>query len=131
VSNFSAFFIRRPVATTLLAAGIALAGVFAFGQLPVSPLPQVDFPTISVSANMAGASPDNMASSVASPLEKHLGQMTQAGHNGESGDANHQRVAIIRGGHAPPSGQASSAALRQNAAAALALERMLIGWFHG
>jgi multidrug efflux pump len=75
MSNFSAFFIRRPVATTLLAAGIALAGALAFGQLPVSPLPQVDFPTISVSANMAGASPDNMASSVASPLEKHLGQI--------------------------------------------------------
>ena len=75
MSNFSAFFIRRPVATTLLAAGIALAGAFAFGQLPVSPLPQVDFPTIGVTANMAGANPDNMASSVASPLEKHLGQI--------------------------------------------------------
>jgi multidrug efflux pump len=75
MSNFSSYFIRRPVATTLLSAGIAIAGIFAFGQLPVAPLPQVDFPTISVSANMAGASPDNMASSVASPLEKHLGQI--------------------------------------------------------
>ncbi len=75
MSNLSAFFIRRPVATTLLAAGIALSGIFAFGQLPVSPLPQVDFPTIGVTAGIPGASPDNMASSVASPLEKHLGQI--------------------------------------------------------
>jgi len=75
MSNFSSHFIRRPVATTLLSAGIAISGVFAFGQLPVAPLPQVDFPTISVSATMAGASPDTMASGVASPLEKHLGQI--------------------------------------------------------
>jgi multidrug efflux pump len=74
-NNISAFFIRRPVATTLLTIGIALAGGFAFNLLPVSPLPQVDFPTISVQATMPGASPDNMASSVASPLEKHLGQI--------------------------------------------------------
>ena len=74
-SNISAFFIRRPVATTLLTIGIALAGGFAFSLLPVSPLPQVDFPTVSVQATMPGASPDTMASSVASPLEKHLGQI--------------------------------------------------------
>ena len=70
MNNISAFFIGRPVATTLLTIGIALSGAFAFGLLPVSPLPQVDFPTISVQATMPGASPDNMASSVASPLEK-------------------------------------------------------------
>ena len=57
----SAPFIRRPVATTLLTIGIALAGAIAYFRLPVSPLPQVDFPTISVSASMAGASPDVMA----------------------------------------------------------------------
>jgi multidrug efflux pump len=74
-NNISAFFINRPVATTLLTIGIALAGGFAFGLLPVSPLPQVDFPTISVQATMPGGSPDTMASSVASPLEKHLGQI--------------------------------------------------------
>ena len=74
-NNISAFFIGRPVATTLLTIGIALAGAFAFNLLPVSPLPQVDFPTISVQATMPGASPDTMASSVASPLEKHLGQI--------------------------------------------------------
>jgi multidrug efflux pump len=74
-NNISGFFIGRPVATTLLTIGIALAGAFAFNLLPVSPLPQVDFPTISVQATMPGASPDTMASSVAGPLEKHLGQI--------------------------------------------------------
>jgi multidrug efflux pump len=73
--NISAPFILRPVATTLLTIGIVLAGAFAYGKLPVSPLPQVDFPTISVRAQMAGASPDTMASSVAAPLERHLGQI--------------------------------------------------------
>jgi multidrug efflux pump len=68
-------FIRRPVATTLLTLGIALAGGIAYFKLPVSPLPQVDFPTISVSAQMAGASPDVMAATVATPLERHLGQI--------------------------------------------------------
>jgi multidrug efflux pump len=68
-------FIRRPVATTLLTLGIALAGGIAYFQLPVAPLPQVDFPTISVNATMAGASPDVMASTVATPLERHLGQI--------------------------------------------------------
>jgi multidrug efflux pump len=73
--NLSEPFIRRPVATTLLTLGIALAGALAYFRLPVSPLPQVDFPTISVSATMAGASPDVMAATVATPLERHLGQI--------------------------------------------------------
>ena len=73
--NISAPFIARPVATTLLTLGIALAGVLAFVKLPVAPLPQVDFPTISVSAQLPGASPDTVATSVASPLERHLGQI--------------------------------------------------------
>jgi len=73
--NFSAPFIARPVATTLLTLGIALAGIFAFFQLPVSPLPQVDFPTIAVNASLPGASPETVATSVASPLERHLGQI--------------------------------------------------------
>jgi multidrug efflux pump subunit AcrB len=60
--NVSAPFIHRPVATTLLTAAIALAGAVAYLQLPVSPLPQVDFPTVSVSANLPGASPETMAS---------------------------------------------------------------------
>jgi multidrug efflux pump len=71
--NPSALFIKRPVATTLLTLGIALAGFFAYSKLPVAPLPQVDFPTISVQATMPGASPDTMAETVATPLERHLG----------------------------------------------------------
>ena len=63
--SFSTPFITRPVATTLLTAGVALAGVAAFLLLPVSPLPEVDFPTISVQAQMPGASPETMATSVA------------------------------------------------------------------
>src|SRR6201997_4800430 len=68
-------FIRRPVATTLLTFGLAAAGAVAFFKLPVSPLPQVDFPTISVQATLPGASPQDVATTVASPLEKHLGQI--------------------------------------------------------
>ena len=74
--RFSELFVRRPVATTLLSIGIALAGLAAYFKLPVSPLPQVDFPTITVSAAMAGASPETMASSVATPLERHLGAIS-------------------------------------------------------
>jgi multidrug efflux pump len=65
-------FIARPVATTLLTIGIALAGAIAFRLLPVSPLPQVDYPTIMVSAQVAGASPEVMAATVATPLERAL-----------------------------------------------------------
>ena len=71
--NFSALFIRRPIATVLLTVGVALAGVAAYFLLPVSPLPQVDFPTIFVQANLPGASPQTMATSVATPLERRLG----------------------------------------------------------
>jgi multidrug efflux pump len=73
--NISEPFIRRPIATTLLTIGIALAGVIAYRFLPVSPLPQVDFPTINVSASLPGASPDTMASSVATPLERQFGRI--------------------------------------------------------
>ena len=73
--NISAPFIRRPVGTTLLTAAIALAGAVAYLQLPVAPLPQVDFPTISVGASLPGASPEIMASSVAAPLERQLGHI--------------------------------------------------------
>ncbi|MGE5387058.1 MAG: efflux RND transporter permease subunit, partial [Betaproteobacteria bacterium] len=71
--GFSTTFIRRPVATTLLTLGIALVGVVAFRLLPVAPLPQVDFPTISVSASLPGASPETMAATIATPLERSLG----------------------------------------------------------
>jgi HAE1 family hydrophobic/amphiphilic exporter-1 len=70
--NISEIFIRRPVATVLLALGVIMAGAFAYRLLPVSALPQVDYPTISVSAQMAGASPETMATTVATPLIKEL-----------------------------------------------------------
>ena len=73
--SFSAIFIKRSVATTLLSVGIALSGIIAFNLLPVSPLPQVDYPTISVSASLPGASPETMASTVATPLERALGRI--------------------------------------------------------
>ena len=73
--NLSAPFIDRPVATTLLTLGIALAGGIAFRLLPVSPLPQVDFPTISIQASLPGASPETMAATVATPLERSLGRI--------------------------------------------------------
>ena len=73
--NLSSPFIRRPVATTLLTAAIALSGAVAFRALPVSALPQIDFPTISVGASLPGASPEIMASSVATPLERQFGRI--------------------------------------------------------
>ncbi len=73
--NISAPFIERPVATSLLMAALALVGIIAYPLLPVAPLPQVDFPTIQVSASLPGASPDTMAAAVASPLERRFGQI--------------------------------------------------------
>jgi len=73
--NISATFIKRPVATTLLTAGLVLSGAIAFRLLPVSPLPQVDFPTISVQAALPGADPETMATSVAAPLERQFGRI--------------------------------------------------------
>src|SRR4051812_6706117 len=70
--NFTELFIRRPVMTTLVMAGILIFGLVAYRSLPVSDLPNVDFPTISVSASLPGASPETMASSVATPLEQQL-----------------------------------------------------------
>src|SRR6202140_4950233 len=89
--NPSGLFIRRPVATTLLTIAIAIAGAIAFNVLPVSPLPQVDFPTISVAASLPGASAEIMASSVATPLERQFGhiagvtEMTSTSSLGTSG----------------------------------------------
>src|ERR1700760_4795966 len=73
--TFSHIFIARPTATTLLTIGLALAGMVAFFLLPVAPLPNTDQPTISVTASMAGASPETMSTSVATPLERHLGSI--------------------------------------------------------
>ncbi|MDB4793749.1 efflux RND transporter permease subunit, partial [Methylacidiphilales bacterium] len=89
--NISEPFIRRPIGTTLLTAAIALAGGVAFYLLPVSPLPQVDFPTISVGASLPGASPQTMAASVATPLERQFGriagvtEMTSSSNLGTTG----------------------------------------------
>ena len=88
--NLSEPFVRRPVATVLLTIGLALSGIGAFFVLPVSPLPQVDFPVITISAAIPGASPDTMASSVATPLERRLGvisgvnEMTSSSSNGQT-----------------------------------------------
>jgi len=90
-SNFSAPFIRRPVATSLITFAILLSGLVAFRFLPVAPLPQVDFPTISVGAGLPGASPETMASAVATPLERQFGriagvtQMTSSSGLGNTG----------------------------------------------
>src|ERR1700689_1726651 len=92
--NPSEPFIRRPVATTLLTLGIALAGGIAYFKLPVSPLPQVDFPTISVSAQMAGASPDVMAATVATPLERHLGQIADVTEMTSSSSSGAARITL-------------------------------------
>ena len=72
--NLSEPFIRRPVATSLIMSALALLGITAFPFLPVAPLPQVDFPTVQVTATLAGASAETMASSVAAPLERQFGQ---------------------------------------------------------
>src|ERR1700726_3631335 len=90
-SNFSLPFIRRPVATSLITLAIFLSGIVAFRFLPVAPLPQVDFPTISVGAGLPGASPETMASAVATPLERQFGriagvtQMTSSSGLGSTG----------------------------------------------
>ncbi len=73
--NLASLFIRRPVATVLLALGLGMAGMTAYTLLPVAPFPNIDIPTIVVSASMPGASPETMASSVATPLERHLGSI--------------------------------------------------------
>src|ERR1700688_3073793 len=73
--NISELFIRRPVATALIMSALALLGIAAFPFLPVAPLPQVDFPTVQVTAILAGASAETMAASVATPLERQLGQI--------------------------------------------------------
>jgi len=92
--NISAPFINRPVATILLTAGIAIAGGLAFFKLPVAPLPQIDIPTISVSASLPGASPETVANSVASPLERHLGQIADVTEMTSSSGLGQTRVTL-------------------------------------
>ncbi len=92
--NLSRPFINRPIATTLLALGIALAGLFAYMKLPVSPLPQVDFPTISVQASLPGASPETVATSVTSPLERHLGAIADVTEMTSSSSVGNARITL-------------------------------------
>jgi len=92
--SLSTPFIRRPVATTLLTFGVAAAGVVAFLQLPVSPLPQVDFPTISVQAQLPGASPEIVATSVATPLERHLGQIADVSEMTSTSSVGSARITL-------------------------------------
>jgi multidrug efflux pump len=87
-------FIRRPVGTTLLTFGLAAAGAVAFFKLPVSPLPQVDFPTISVQATLPGASPQDVATTVASPLERHLGQIADVTEMTSSSTVGSTRITL-------------------------------------
>src|SRR5476649_2311237 len=89
--SFSEPFIRRPVATSLLSVAVLMAGALGYTMLPVAPLPQVEFPTISVSAGLPGADPETMASSVATPLERQFGRIagvTQMTSNSSSGSTN-------------------------------------------
>ena len=92
--SFSAVFIHRPVATLLLTLGVALAGALSFMQLPVAPLPQVDFPTISVTASMPGASPETMAATVATPLERALGAIAGVNEITSSSSLGNTRVTL-------------------------------------
>src|SRR5712691_5333367 len=86
--------IRRPVATVLLTAGVTLAGAAAFGLLPVAPLPQVDFPTISVQAQLPGASPEVMAATVATPLERALGRISGVTEITSSSSLGNSRITL-------------------------------------
>ena len=89
--KFFALFIYRPVATILLSVAITLCGILGFRMLPVAPLPQVDFPVIMVSASLPGASPETMASSVATPLERSLGRIAGVSEMTSSSSLGSQR----------------------------------------
>ena len=92
--NLSAPFIRRPIATILLTIGVALAGIAGFLSLPVAPLPQVDFPVISVTGTLAGASPEVMAQSVATPLERRLATISGVNEMTSSSSLGSTRITL-------------------------------------
>src|SRR5512142_265670 len=92
--NFSRVFIERPVATTLLTIGLALAGMVAYFLLPVAPLPNVDMPVIFVQAQMPGASPETMSTSVATPLERHLGSIAGVNEMTSTSSVGSTRIAL-------------------------------------
>jgi multidrug efflux pump len=111
-------FIRRPVATTLLTFGLAAAGAVAFFKLPVAPLPQVDFPTISVQATLPGASPQDVATTVASPLERHLGQIADVTEMTSSSSVGSTRITLQFGLNRDINGAARDVQAAINAARA-------------
>src|ERR1700690_3570359 len=111
-------FIRRPVATTLLTIGLAAAGVVAFFKLPVSPLPQGDFPTISVQATLPGGSPQDVATSLASPLERHLGQIADVTEMTSSSTVGSTRITLQFGLNRDINGAARDVQAAINAARA-------------
>ena len=116
--NISAPFIARPVATILLALGLLAAGMLAFFRLPVAPLPQVDFPTIIVQAQMAGASPDTMAATVATPLERHLGTIADVTEMTSTSSLGSTRIVLQFGLDRNINGAASDVQAAINAARA-------------
>jgi len=111
-------FIRRPIGTTLLTFGLAAAGAVAFFKLPVSPLPQVDFPTISVQATLPGASPQDVATTVASPLERHLGQIADVTEMTSSSTVGGTRITLQFGLNRDINGAARDVQAAINAARA-------------
>ncbi len=92
--NLSEPFVRRPIGTVLLTIGVAMAGIAAYFLLPVAPLPQVDFPVVSVQASLPGASPETMASSVATPLERRLGHIADVNEMTSSSSLNSTRITL-------------------------------------
>lgn len=116
--SLSSPFIRRPVATTLLTFGLAAVGAVAFFQLPVSPLPEVDFPTISVQATLPGGSPQDVATTVASPLERHLGQIADVTEMTSSSTVGSTRITLQFGLNRDINGAARDVQAAINAARA-------------
>src|ERR1700759_3219548 len=92
--SFSENFIRRPIATTLLTLGLALAGGVAYFLLPVEPLPNIDVPTISVTASLPGASPETVSTSVTTPLERHLGVIADVDEMTSSSSVGSARITL-------------------------------------
>src|ERR1700755_2067082 len=92
--NIVAIFTGRPIATTLLGIGLALAGFGALFLMPVAPLPNIDIPTISVTASMPGASPETMSSTVATPLERHLGSIASVNEMTSTSSVGNTRVTL-------------------------------------
>jgi multidrug efflux pump len=114
--NIPRIFILRPVGTTLLTVGILLAGLMAYFRLPVSPLPQMDIPTISVQASLPGASPETVATSVATPLERHLGQIADVTEMTSQSSVGQARVTLQFSIDRDPDGAARDVQAAINAA---------------